>query len=135
MAKLSHRAKKHTARLKAAARARRILNAKKTGKPLIPMNVLKALAALNLPRDPQVYTVNLQELLGVHSDATGKEAARGSGKIFQAARASARKATTKHGSSRGVSISHESCPASDGPGNRELTGMKPAAGVYLMGGK
>ncbi len=100
MAKLSHRAKKHTARLKAAARARRILNAKKTGKPLIPMNVL-TLAALNLPRDPQVYTVNLQELLGVHSDATGKEAARGSGKIFQAARALAREATAQQFVARG----------------------------------
>ena len=41
----------------------------------------------------------------------------------------------RNSSSRGVSISHESCPASDGPGNRELTGMKPAAGVYLMGEK
>jgi hypothetical protein len=63
MAQRTQRAKKHTARLKAAARARRILNAKRTGRPLIPMNVLKALAALKLPKDPQVYTASLQELL------------------------------------------------------------------------
>jgi hypothetical protein len=49
MAQRTQRAKKHTARLKAAARARRMLNLKRKGEKLIAMNVLRALASSNLP--------------------------------------------------------------------------------------
>jgi hypothetical protein len=64
MAQRSQRAKKHTARLKAAARARLLLSLKKRGKPLVSDRVLKLLAAAELPPQKQAYQQKLHELLG-----------------------------------------------------------------------
>lgn len=60
-----HRAngQKQAQRLRMIMRQRRILNAKKTGKPLIPDSVLEALAAMGLPKDRRIYTARLRELL------------------------------------------------------------------------
>ena len=55
--------RRHVEKLNAMARQRRILNAKKTGKPDIPTAVLQKLAALNLPPNPWVYDVCLRELM------------------------------------------------------------------------
>ena len=44
-------------------RQARILQAKKTGKPLIPDKVLRKMAAIDWARDPWVRTVVLQALL------------------------------------------------------------------------
>jgi hypothetical protein len=65
MAKTSHRANgsKPGARLKDAMRQERMLNLKRNGKPLIPSKVLKALAAMKLPKDRRVYNARLRELL------------------------------------------------------------------------
>jgi hypothetical protein len=65
MAQRTQRAKKHTARLKAAARARRMLNLKRKGEKLIAMNVLRALASSNLPPEKSAYAARLKELEGV----------------------------------------------------------------------
>jgi hypothetical protein len=51
-------------RLKAMARARRILNLKKAGRPLIADRILKALAAAELPLQKAAYQQKLRELLG-----------------------------------------------------------------------
>jgi hypothetical protein len=56
------RHRKHVKRLNAIARARRLLSLKKSGKPLIAMNVLKALAASNLPPEKIAYDARLKEL-------------------------------------------------------------------------
>jgi hypothetical protein len=50
----------HTRQLKADA-LRRLLKARR--KVLIPSKVLKDLAALQLPPDPEIYTKHLQKLL------------------------------------------------------------------------
>jgi hypothetical protein len=64
MAQLSHRAKKHTARLKAMARAKRMLSLKRQGKRLLSDRVLKLLAAAELPPQKRAYEMKLRELLG-----------------------------------------------------------------------
>jgi hypothetical protein len=63
MARRTSKTRKHIDKLNAMARQRRILNAKKTGKPDIPTAVLQKLAALNLPPNQWVYDVCLRELL------------------------------------------------------------------------
>jgi hypothetical protein len=65
MAKTSrHRANglKQAERMRLAMRQARILNAKKTGKPLIPDAVLRALAAAGLPPEKRAYEMKLREL-------------------------------------------------------------------------
>ena len=64
MAKLSHRARKHTERLKRMARAKRMLSLKRQGKRLISDRVLKLLAAAALPPQKEAYRQKLRELLG-----------------------------------------------------------------------
>jgi hypothetical protein len=56
--------RKQARRFMAEARAKRMLNLKKTGKPLISERVLKLLAAANLPLQKQAYETKLRELLG-----------------------------------------------------------------------
>jgi hypothetical protein len=56
--------RKAAKRLKSLARAARMLNAKKTGEPLIPDRVLKLLAAAALPAQKKAYQLKLRELLG-----------------------------------------------------------------------
>jgi len=56
-------ATKQAERLKALARAKRLLNFKRKSEPVIPDRVLKQLAKLNLPPNPWVYDVCLRELL------------------------------------------------------------------------
>src|SRR5262245_11661235 len=56
-------ATKQAERLKALARAKRLLNFKRKHEPVIPDRVLKQLAKLNLPPNPWVYDVCLRELL------------------------------------------------------------------------
>jgi hypothetical protein len=51
-----------------ALRARR-LNARHNRQPLIPSEILKALAQLNLPKNEFVYQAVLEKLLRVHSHA------------------------------------------------------------------
>jgi hypothetical protein len=64
MAKLSHRAKKHTEKLKAMAREKRLLSLKRQGKRLLSDRILRALAAAALPAQKQAYQQKLRELLG-----------------------------------------------------------------------
>ena len=65
MARTSQRmsATKQAERLKALARAKRLLNFKRKQEPVIPDRVLKQLAKLNLPPNPWVYDVCLRELM------------------------------------------------------------------------
>jgi hypothetical protein len=49
-------------RLKAAMRAKRLMNLKKKGEPLIADRVLRALAAAGLPPDKGAYEMKLREL-------------------------------------------------------------------------
>jgi hypothetical protein len=55
--------RKQARRIAALGRQRRMLQIKQSREALIPNRVLKALAALHLPRDPKLYTAKLQELL------------------------------------------------------------------------
>jgi len=55
--------RKQAQRLKAHMRQRRILNAKKTGKPEIPTKVLDRLASYNLPPSVFVYQAVLEKIL------------------------------------------------------------------------
>ncbi len=64
MAQLSQRAKRHTSRLKAMAREKRLLSLKRQGKRLLSDRVLKLLAAAELPLQKQAYEQKLHELLG-----------------------------------------------------------------------
>jgi hypothetical protein len=66
MAKTLHRAhaRKQAKRLRAIAQARRTLNLKRKGEPLIPTGVLRALAESNLPNDKAAYNARFQELQG-----------------------------------------------------------------------
>jgi hypothetical protein len=63
MARVSAAQRKHIKQQKAQARHARMRQAKKTGTPEIPDKILKRLAALNLPKDPWVYSVVLDALL------------------------------------------------------------------------
>ena len=63
MPKTSAANKKRLADLKAAARRGHMLQAKKTGKPLIPDAVIKKLAALHLPANEFVYEACLEKLM------------------------------------------------------------------------
>jgi hypothetical protein len=65
MSKTSHRANgsKQGARLKDAMRQQRLANMKRNSEPLIPSRILKALAAMGLPKDRRVYNARLKELL------------------------------------------------------------------------
>jgi hypothetical protein len=65
MARLSRQAKRHTARLKAAARAQLLLSLKRRREPFIAMTVLRALASSNLPPEKSAYAARLKELEGV----------------------------------------------------------------------
>jgi hypothetical protein len=56
--------RRHTRRLNAAARARRLLNLKKRRKPLISDRIIKLLAAAELPPQKRAYEKKLSELLG-----------------------------------------------------------------------
>jgi len=56
-------ATKQAERLKALARAKRLLNFKRKSEPVIPDRVLKQLAALNLPANEFVYQACLEKLL------------------------------------------------------------------------
>jgi len=49
--------------IRARARQARMLEAKRTGERAIPDNILRKLAALNLPPNPWVYDVCLRELM------------------------------------------------------------------------
>jgi hypothetical protein len=51
-------------RLRAAAAHRRAMNLKRASEPLIPSKVLRALAAMKLPKNKRVYNARLRELLG-----------------------------------------------------------------------
>jgi hypothetical protein len=51
-------------RIRELARQKRMLQIKQNRQALIPNRVLKALAALHLPRDKDVYNARLRELLG-----------------------------------------------------------------------
>src|SRR5262245_43528465 len=86
MAKTPHQrnARKQGQRLAAMARAKRILNLKKKNEPLIPAEVLRRLASLNLPPNPWVYDVCLRELM---RDATCKKTGRDRAPFLYAARA------------------------------------------------
>jgi hypothetical protein len=66
MAKTPHRAnaRKQARRLSALARARRMLNLKRKGEPLIATDIIKALAASNLPNDLVAYNEKFRELQG-----------------------------------------------------------------------
>jgi hypothetical protein len=59
-AKLS--SKKQAERVRQAIRQARIRNAKRTGMPIIPDAVLRALAAAGLPPEKQAYDLKLREL-------------------------------------------------------------------------
>ena len=63
MAKMSAANKKRIAEIKARARQARMLEAKRTGERVIPDNILRKLAALNLPPNPFVYTACLEKLM------------------------------------------------------------------------
>ena len=63
MASVRANSRQQAKRLKAAMRAKRLLNLKKNGERAIPDKVLKKLASLNLPNNPWVYDVCLRELL------------------------------------------------------------------------
>jgi len=63
MARMSTANRKRIAEMKAAARRGRMLKAKRDGERAIPDNILRKLAALNLPPNPWVYDVCLRELL------------------------------------------------------------------------
>jgi hypothetical protein len=63
MAKVTRAQRKHIREQNSRARQARMLAAKKTGRPEIPDKILKRLAALNLPKDPWVYSVVLDALL------------------------------------------------------------------------
>jgi hypothetical protein len=54
--------RKAAQRLKAAMRARRLLNLKRKGERLISDSVLRALAAAGLPPDKDAYEMKLREL-------------------------------------------------------------------------
>ena len=56
--------KKRAKQLTSAARQKRMFNLLRKKQPLLPTSLLRALAALNLPNDKQVYTAKLNELLG-----------------------------------------------------------------------
>jgi hypothetical protein len=56
-------ARRNSKRLWALARAKRLLNLKKQGEPMIPDSVLKQLASLNLPANEFVYQACLEKLL------------------------------------------------------------------------
>jgi hypothetical protein len=64
MAQRTQRARKHTERLKAMARAKRMLSLKRQGKKLISDRILELLAAERLPPQRQIYQQRLRELLG-----------------------------------------------------------------------
>ena len=55
--------RKNSERSAAAARQRKMLNFLRKKEPLIAIDVLRALAASNLPPDPVAYNARLQELL------------------------------------------------------------------------
>jgi hypothetical protein len=55
--------RKNAQRSAAAGRERHMFNLKRKRKPLLSMDVLKALAASNLPADPVAYTAKLKKLL------------------------------------------------------------------------
>jgi len=63
MAKVSAANRKRIAEMKAAAHRGRMLRAKRNGERAIPDNILRKLAALNLPPNPWVYDVCLRELM------------------------------------------------------------------------
>jgi hypothetical protein len=63
MARMTAKNRARVAELKAQARRARMLQAKKTGKPDIPMEVLQKLASLRLPNNPWVYQVCLDALM------------------------------------------------------------------------
>ena len=63
MPKMSAANRKRIAELKAKARQARILQAKRSGKPDIPTEVLQKLASLRLPNNPWVYQVCLDALM------------------------------------------------------------------------
>jgi hypothetical protein len=67
MAKVTtlHRAngRKRARQMRARGHAARMRNLKRSREPRIPAEILKALAKLNLPRNPWVYSVCLRELL------------------------------------------------------------------------
>ena len=54
---------KRAQKLTSAAREKRRFNMMRKREPLIAIEVLRALAALNLPNDKQLYTAKLNELL------------------------------------------------------------------------
>jgi hypothetical protein len=56
-------ARKQARRLKAAMRAKRLLNLKRKGERLIPDRILKLLAAAELPLQKKAYEAKLRELL------------------------------------------------------------------------
>jgi hypothetical protein len=54
---------KNAKRIKDAGREKRLFNLKRKREPLVSMDVMRALAASNLPNDPAAYTAKLNELL------------------------------------------------------------------------
>ena len=54
--------KKQAKRSTEAARQKRMFNLMRKRQPLISIDVLRKLAASNLPNDPQAYTARLREL-------------------------------------------------------------------------
>jgi len=56
--------RKNSQRSVAAARKKRMSILLRRRKPLISIDVLRALATLNLPNDKRIYTAKLNELLG-----------------------------------------------------------------------
>jgi hypothetical protein len=63
MAKQTSRQRKHVSNFNAMGHAKRLMNLRQKGKPLIPDSVLKRLASLNLPPNEWVYNVCLRELM------------------------------------------------------------------------
>jgi hypothetical protein len=63
MAKVSAAQRKHIRQQKMKARHARMLQARRTGKADIPMEVLQKLASLRLPNNPWVYQVCLDALM------------------------------------------------------------------------
>jgi len=59
-------------RMRLASRQKRMLNAKKKGKPEIPTNVLRALSALGLPRDENLYTKCVNALCAIVAEAEAR---------------------------------------------------------------
>ena len=55
--------RKNSERSAAAARQRKMLNFLRKKEPLIAIDVLRALAASNLPPDPDAYNERLRQLL------------------------------------------------------------------------